>query len=560
VDGTLKLTIVAKNTVSSNETSLRMLKEFEVALHQLIEDPNSVTSTTQPKSCRKTTIKHIDTAPKTALSEVQSQYVWTTEALYIQGEVATLAGIDVSCIKETSSIFELGLDSIDAVKLSSRLRQAGINISVSAIMKSLTISKMASVATAIPILNKQSMELNVLDDYEGKLRTYFRGNEALVNDAEQMLPVTPLQEAMVAKMYSSNFSLYFNHDILQLKDTVDLGRLKLAWEVVTKNTPILRTSFYEVDDPNIPFSYAQIIHRSRGIRWNITRVRQEDDLQALTSKAKADATQLATRGHAVSITVLEGPEKRLLIISMAHALYDGWSINLVHQDVKKAYYGDYLLRRSIRETLGHILSSSGPEAAKFWRNNLSGAKVSRFPGCLLDGQRFSKSVQHLELHSSLPATELKSFCRMQGVTLQALGQTCWAFVLASYVKCLEVVFGTILSGRDTDSPHNVVFPTMNTVTVRAILHGTRGKMLQYIQENITNIVQYKHYPLRKAQASANLGGQRLFDTLFIYQKRPDEPAGDPLYESIGGSSVVEVGALLFLPLPAYSLSKVPSLH
>jgi aryl carrier-like protein len=90
---------------------------------------------------------------------------------------------------------------------------------------------------------------------------------------------------------------------------------------------------------------------------------------------------------------------------------------------------------------------------------------------------------------------------------------------------------------------------MNTVAMRATLHGTRQEMLKYMQDVNTDVLAYQRTPLRSIQRvaagvmrsdSANDSG-RLFDNLFIYQHRPESTGEQraPLYESAGGSSNIE---------------------
>lgn len=124
--------------------------------------------------------------------------------------------------------------------------------------------------------------------------------------------------------------------------------------------------------------------------------------------------------------------------------------------------------------------------------------------------------------------------------MQALGQTCWALVLGSYLKSLEVVFGVVLSGRDTEEANHIMYPTMNTVVVRSILHGSTKQMLQDMQDGCANATQYQHFPLRKVQAAARTNGGKLFDSLFILQRNPGFTHGENLYKSVGGDSSVEV--------------------
>lgn len=195
-------------------------------------------------------------------------------------------------------------------------------------------------------------------------------------------------------------------------------------------------------------------------------------------------------------------------------------------------------RPSYREILASILNSSGEDAARFWQRTLAGAPGTKYRSKTSE-KSISRNVHRIERSSQVSVKQAKGFCQSNGITPQALGLTCWTFVLAHMVKRLDVICGVVFSGRDADDASDVMFPTMNTVAVRSVLHGTRGEMTRYMHDALVSVSKYQHYPLRKVMAGAPLG---LFNTLFIYQRRPEpqEMGSSPLYRSIGGSSDVEV--------------------
>lgn len=164
----------------------------------------------------------------------------------------------------------------------------------------------------------------------------------------------------------------------------------------------------------------------------------------------------------------------------------------------------------------------------------------------------SEPVTHRrEKESSMSPDDISSFCKKHGITVQALCQTSWAFVLAWYTQSLDVMYGVVLAGRDGQLAEEVIFPTMNTVVMRSVLHGSRREMLQYMQSNMTDVTQHQHSPLRKIQAACQQqvkarsrssdGSDAFFGTLFTYQKRPDSVnlKSDALYHSVTGASDVE---------------------
>ncbi|KAF2084781.1 nonribosomal peptide synthetase 2 [Saccharata proteae CBS 121410] len=544
-DGSFGLTIVAQGGVSDEETSRQLLEEFMKALVDLLEDPEARVSATVGM-IEASGAEGVD-AGTNGLANGHMNGVegfeWTPEAQRIRDEVATLAGIDPEEVDEHTTIFEFGLDSIDAIKLSSRLKKGGINLPVSHIMRSLTIPKMVREIAEKAVDSTNASPGVTLEEEQNKLIAYFQKNGGVdIKEVERVLPVTPLQEAMVAEMLSSDFNHYFNHDVLKLASDVDISKMKQAWASVVQSSSILRTSFAEIDDPNLDTSFAQVVHKDGNLTWDEREIASEAEIDGVLDQIRVRVAKEAGHKNLFELTVIKSSDANYLVLSIAHALYDGWSLGLLHSDFQNAYNGKDNMRPAYDSVLEDILNASGPKAANFWRDFLAGA-----PSALLSQGRVQDQRSDLEVHrderpGSVSVAKLRSFCKNQGITLQALGQTVWSLVLASYIGKLDLVFGVVLSGRDSQGSEDVMFPTMNTVAVRSIIHGTKKEMLRYMQENISTMRQFQHFPLRKAKAMAETNGRSLFDSLFIFQTRPvdavDENA-NALYESIGGASDVE---------------------
>lgn len=544
----LRLTIIAQAKVSNEENSLKMLEDFSVALSEIVTgSENSPFGATEPlhhvdcKNLGDKNQKRTDRTPETAESVALG---WSRDAFAIRDEIALLAECKPSTLDLQSSIFAFGLDSIDAVKLSSRLKRQGINLSVSMIMRNTTIAQMVTLVSNDPKTAQDQTTSIDLDKYEEQLTTSLHESGDLMESIEAILPPTPLQEAMFADMSISSYSRYFNQDILVLEPSTNIEKLKLACISVVCQSPILRTSFVGIDDPRVPVSYAQIIHRPGELCLRSVDMGPEDDLDAIIQTAIKQDRATAMDSVPFKLTFIHGEKATHLTLSLSHALYDGWSLSLLHNDIIDAYHDRFIPRPSYRPTLERILNSSGVEAARYWTNYILGVKGSSFP------QRLGEVQPNLQVHrrekiSTIPVGSIKSFIRDKGITMQALGQTCWALVLGSYLKSLEVAFGVVLSGRDTEEANQINFPTMNTVVVRSIIHGSTMQMLRHMQDGCANAVQYQHFPLRKVQAAARTDGGKLFDSLFILQRNPGLIEEEKLYKSVGGESSVEVCVPIF---------------
>ncbi|KAK2807041.1 NRPS [Emmonsiellopsis sp. PD_5] len=543
-DGSLAVTLVAQGGVLSPEAAQQLTVQFRDVLNSFLADPSSKLDFSVDESDARTSGVNGERSYSNGLvpNGLVTPFEWTPITSRLREEIAALANVDVHTVAETTSILEVGLDSIDAIKLSSRLKKAGIMLSVSAIMRGRTIQHIMDDVGTNDQNGTDSPQVS-LGDLEKDLRSYFERDGYDLSGIENILPATPLQEAMVAEMISSEFSRYYNHDVLEIADWVDIDTLKQAWQRVVDANAILRTSFMEISDPGLPFTYAQHVHApGASLDWNEIDLAGRS-IHTFLEEQKVEASR-STHRPLLKLQLLNPGNsgmKRLLLLSMPHAMYDGWSLDLLHEDIVSCYTGQEPNNRgSCHDVLRHILNSTSELGLQFWKGALGGYRPTCFPkqlGARGDSSRISRKEKLLDISR----LEVVSFCKSQGVTLQALGLTCWALVLAGYLKKLDVVFGTVLAGRDIQDAERIMFPLMNSVAIRSILHGSRSDMLKYSQEMLVSISDYQHIPLRTAKAVSGLGDQNLFDTLFIFQKRPDRDvtSQEPLYKSVGGFSDVE---------------------
>lgn len=537
---TLTVTLAAKGHILSAGAAQHLLTSFEENLLEFSKQPNHELPcingvSEDAKSLTNRPIAE-STHPEVDGEVGDLQFPWSDQACTIRDAVVSIAGVDVQSVNEKTSIFEVGLDSIDAIKLSSRLSKSGIKLPVSAIMRHRNVKAMVS-QLEMEAHPEPSGTYSLLGQMEAMLTASLEREGLLPQDTDRVLPATPIQEAMIAEMTSSGYQHYYNHEILEIEPGVDLKRLQEAWKAVVSSHPILRTSFVEVWDPAIATSYAQIVHGedvfdAQTIELNGATV--ESVIEQQRSRAPVE---LAHRPLLTLTTAFDG-DKSYLVLSIAHALYDGWSINLLHEDVARSYAGEFRSRPSSDAILEQIIASSGDRALKFWRAVLSNCPPALFPR-RKHADEHSNAVHRAEKALSVSSEKAEAFCKRHGITMQALFVSCWSLVLAANVNNLDVVFGLVLSGRNVADSEHVLFPTMNTVAMRVILHGTRLELVKYVQETLLEMSEHQHFPLRRARPDA--GSRQLFDSLFIYQKRPSSDVNDglALYKSTGGASNVE---------------------
>ena len=454
-------------------------------------------------------------------------FSWNSESTLLRKEIAKLADIDMESVTAFTSIFELGLDSIDAIKLSARLKAAKIPVAMSKIMQAGCVAEMMKHITTRSGLETQKHIL--LEKAQRELTEDQEISGFDVCKGDIVLPVTPLQEAMLAK-----FKQYYMQDVLEIAPAVDHAKLRDAWYTVLSTHDIFRTRFVEINDLKSNFTFAQVIGQDPRVQIHFENLHDAQELPPLLEVLRQQATSQGITQLPIRLTFVTIGKACWLILGLSHALYDGWSISLLHQDVLRCYQARQCDRPKYMPMLERILQNNNDQTRSFWGKLLGNLKPRMFPRLQIQ-QPPDTTIFRYEITAKTPLPEIKAFCKTYGVSLQSLALTCWALTVAHYLQSQDVCFGSVMAGRDVEGADQMMFPTMNTVPIRAIIKGSKLDVVKALHSLSLSITEHQHFPLRQARMLVPDAPVRLFDTLFIYQKRPnDAQSALVLYKSKQG--------------------------
>jgi hypothetical protein len=127
---------------------------------------------------------------------------------------------------------------------------------------------------------------------------------------------------------------------------------------------------------------------------------------------------------------------------------DGTTWDLIFKELNQAYEGN-LLNKSpppYSNYVSYLVSQRTSLALDYWKQYLANTRPCLFPS-LGDSDAPVSEMLNADVDFSR-GLELLKFCKANGVTVSNVIQTAWALVLRSYVKCNEVCFGYVNSGRD----------------------------------------------------------------------------------------------------------------
>ncbi|ORY07062.1 amino acid adenylation [Basidiobolus meristosporus CBS 931.73] len=481
---------------------------------------------------------------------------WAKQEQKISEAISEVANVPLNEIGRHSSIFQLGLDSISAIKLSAKLKDRGIILSVSDIMKYPTVSRMFNYLeensdVVFEDVEETLQKTRVLfQELEDEVRSSI--TESLKISDDEILaiyPCTPMQEGMISHTLQSSGKLYFNHTVFDLKSFVDVNALKEAWMSLIQKNDILRTSFFPCNHTS--FSYLQVVNRDVWMPWSEIEVDENCDMNQLVEEHIETAvkeTQNMQRPP-IAFSVVKKPEQTLLIMSLHHALYDGWSLPLMLQDVHTLYFGEPVPERpAYKNMVEYIVSRPESEANAYWSQALEDCNVSTFPsqGDILDSSS-AFIVNMDEISSSMSVQDIEAICQSLDITMQSVGQASWGRLLACYLGESDVTFGRVVSGRTVpvENAEAIMGPSFNTIPCRVTVDrfDNNADLTRGLHQMNVESIKYQHTPLRTIlkQANKSTNGQKLFDTLFLYQKG-EGTSGDNgriLWDIVDGKAEIE---------------------
>ena len=455
----------------------------------------------------------------------------TSEEEEIIKIISRVTSADPLLLHHNSSIFEIGIDSLNAISLTVMLRDLGYSATVAQVMSHPLIEQLAR----LPI-----GENGVLEDQDTlrkqALETFDQLQNAFIDKlpsnidksaVSKVRPCIPLQEGLVAvSINGTPNQAYVNHITLRLSPRLDLVELKRSWSEAIAANPILRTCFSQFND-----KFVQVIYKSTHhipvweehvveiIEWSISGFRSRREEMNVEMIGKISSIP------PVRFCILKSDnssEPPAMLVSIHHALYDGQSFAMLLDEVAQLYRKQTLPSRgSPDDFLAFLQSQDEAKAHIFWSDLLKDLS----PTLLKSNTDMDQEVPILSsrrLHCKL--SDLTRFAASQHFTTPSLCQGLLAVVLAAYTKTSDVSYGVVLSGRLVPVPkvESILLPCITTVVQRADLGllETVTDAIKRVQDTMTRTLEYQHTPLRHVQRWTD-SSQRLFDCLFSYVTADD---------------------------------------
>ncbi|CAI7605264.1 unnamed protein product [Penicillium discolor] len=443
--------------------------------------------------------------------------------------------LEAEAIRPDDNFFALGGDSLAAMRLVSVCRAQDLDLSVISTFGNPTLSAMATVIQ--PCSSQVQEEIPAFSLISQSVESArLEAAEACGVDQEDVQDIylcTPTQESLFTFSLKST-KAYIAQRVACIPSHISLDAWKKAWEDVVAASPILRSRLAPLQDPGL-----QQIVVKEGVSW-----RYSTDLDQYLENDRSERMNLGQSLARYGLVSTENDDKRYMIWTVHHVLYDGWSEPIVLKQVSDALQNQSVeIQTQMRNFVKYVRDTDETAMYDFWRRELKGAVGPQFPR--LPSRDFMPTPNGLIEHQIALETSVGS-----PFTMATLVRGAWALVASQYTGSDDVVFGETLTGRDISLPgvESIVGPLIATIPIRVQVRRSSSveSYLQTVQQAVSARTPYQHMGMqniRKVSQDAQYACEA--GTGLVIQPDPEYVGSDLGFEL--GDVVRE--ALHFNPYP-----------
>jgi amino acid adenylation domain-containing protein len=432
--------------------------------------------------------------------------------------------------------FELGGHSLLATQVVSRVREAfGVELPLRVLFESPTL---AALARAVEAASRAGHGLSV-----PPIRPVPR------DAGEAGTPLSFAQEWMWLIDHLDPEGSGLNSPLpVRLRGDLDSRALESALAEVVRRHEVLRTTFPVVGgrpvqrvEPAAPLALPRI---------DLAGLPEEARESTARAILDAELTRRLDleRGPLVrALLLIQGPDDHLLVLTVHHILFDGWSAGILIREVATLYaafsqgersplpelpvqYADFAVWQ--REWLaGEALESM----LGYWRERLAGElPVLELPGARPGAEVTSMRSDCLPLALGAELTAaVHRLARAEGVTLFVALLAAFQALLHRVTRATDIVVGSPIANRNHPEIEGLIGYFVNTLVMRGDLSGDPPfrELVRRLREVALGAYAHQDLPFTKLVEALRpdraASRTPLFQVMFLLQNTPAEPLEAP---------------------------------
>lgn len=476
--------------------------------------------------------------------------------------LAEVTGLTFDEIGPDASLQSIGLDSLRTVRFLQQLRALNVHgLEINDVLTKTTVRELVDLCTGGSAVEarttrssqrrqKSAQWAEVAAGYHRKhLRSCIEALSLDQSEIEIISPTTSTQAGMLASFLRSQqlssseaatSSSYMNHSVYEIAPGVDIEAVVKAWRNGLSRNDMLRTVFVQVDEEVSPFAQCVLSKSSEHAIIDMQRYDGEDLEKTVQRALQAAEASITLERPAFKIALASTAERSAVVLSLAHPIFDGGSLQLMMQDIESEFNQQQPApRTSIKESVARHFSADREGSAAYWSRQLEGNSSEPFPSLLSHQPGCEKDVPaHSIILSSLRIEDLRKKARKLSSSPLAVLHAAWSLILFAYTgTATDVSFGSVISDRLDDDMAICLAPTFVTVPMRVSLPlinnnfpATVAEVALWLTKANIDSLNHLHTPLSSVLSAE---GSLPYDTLFAFQDFPsDNTVEGGLYSNI----------------------------
>lgn len=382
-------------------------------------------------------------SPKSVVTETES---------LLRGFWAKVLSLDETLIGRDDNLFDLGGDSVVAMRLTALTRDAGLHLTVADIFRNPVLEKLAAAvdnSSASTTSGLQRYEPLSLVDETTKttvLETVRQSSWIQTSGATilDIAPVTDFQAISVAGMLSES-RMDVNYIAIDGKGQFSFDELKQACLSLVEQTEILRTAFVRDGDQQ----FWQVI-----LNTYVPEIQGYDSennsigafTETFIKEERFGSPEQGKPPMDIAVITKNGSNEHRILFRMSHALYDAHSLPLIWDGLIAAHRGAAIKSQpAFTSYLSDLHSRVENTSSTYWREFLHGSEMPQL-GRLHTTQTELKALELPKQTITLPPSGASGM--MPAVIVKAA----WGMVLAKHSGLSDVIFAEASTGRNAVDP------------------------------------------------------------------------------------------------------------
>jgi iturin family lipopeptide synthetase B len=367
------------------------------------------------------------------------------------------------------------------------------------------------------------------DELDWIREKYETGKQVEIQD---IYPLTPMQEGMLFHaLMDTESAAYFEQKTLTCVGEIDLPLFEESLNLLIARYDILRTVIVHeyMSSPKQILFKARIATVSYRDFSGLRNGQLEEAIQKYEREDRDKGFELSEE-LLLRLSVIQLSSNQYKVIwSSHHILMDGWCSGIILKDFLQLY-ASLRTGQSLRleepapyaKYIQWLQKQPKRKAKSYWADYVEGYEtIARIPGKEESRENGAFRLRKLEFRVDKMLTEsLINLSKEAQVTMNTVIQAVWGILLQKYTNTEDVVFGSVVSGRnaDVEGIEGMVGLFINTIPVR--IRNERNDrfidLLQATQRDSLEAVQYDYYPLAEIQSLSEVK-QRLVNHIVIFQ-------------------------------------------